>query len=432
MANLLNIGRHTVTGAIVAAGRQFLDWNATYRLFSRNRINTSNLFDVNIKEIEATLKPRESFRILIDDTLCKKSGRNMPGVTLHRDPLGPKYRPNFVMSQRFIQFSAVLDEAGGSVRGIPVGFYHTPSPQKPPRKATPETLDQYKVMQQQMRLPKKAAEHICAIRNKVNPVRNLLVVGDGGYTNKTVLRNLPKKTSFIGRIRKDAKLFSMPDINASIGRKRLYGQAVPTPEEMRKDDTIEWKHVSGFVSGKMRDFQIKIIRGLRSKISAGINLKVVIVRPVGYRLTQKSKLLYREPAYLISTDDRLEGKEILRNFLARWQIEINFRDEKNILGIDEPQVRNINSVENLPAFMVATYGMLMLAGHHVFKRHGEMPPLPKWRNSKKVVRHSISQYIASARNELMNKTQFASACPDDTKPFLFESSLKSMLNFATR
>jgi hypothetical protein len=36
--------------------------------------------------------------------------------------------------------------------------------------------------------------------------RQLLVSGDGSYTNRTVLRQLPERTTFIGRIRKDAKL----------------------------------------------------------------------------------------------------------------------------------------------------------------------------------------------------------------------------------
>jgi hypothetical protein len=36
--------------------------------------------------------------------------------------------------------------------------------------------------------------------------RQLIVSGDASYTNRTVLRNLPPRTTYIGRIRKDAKL----------------------------------------------------------------------------------------------------------------------------------------------------------------------------------------------------------------------------------
>ena len=36
--------------------------------------------------------------------------------------------------------------------------------------------------------------------------RQLIMSGDGSYTNKAVLRGLPPRTTFIGRIRKDAKI----------------------------------------------------------------------------------------------------------------------------------------------------------------------------------------------------------------------------------
>jgi hypothetical protein len=58
--------------------------------------------------------------------------------------------------------------------------------------------------------------------------RQLLVSGDGSYTNRPVLRHLPERTTFIGRIRKDAKLFQpLPSATAtrSGGRPRPYGPA---------------------------------------------------------------------------------------------------------------------------------------------------------------------------------------------------------------
>lgn len=35
LAGLLNLGRHTVTGALSTAGRQHQDWSADYRLLQR-------------------------------------------------------------------------------------------------------------------------------------------------------------------------------------------------------------------------------------------------------------------------------------------------------------------------------------------------------------------------------------------------------------
>ena len=40
--------------------------------------------------------------------------------------------------------------------------------------------------------------------------RQLVVAVDGGYTNGIVFRNIPERTCLIGRVRKDAKLYSPP------------------------------------------------------------------------------------------------------------------------------------------------------------------------------------------------------------------------------
>jgi len=64
-----------------------------------------------------------------------------------------------------------------------------------------------------------------------------LVVGvDGSYTNKEVLKNLPQRTTLVGRTRKDTKLYALPGPQSGAGRKRVYGERLPTPEEIRQSD----------------------------------------------------------------------------------------------------------------------------------------------------------------------------------------------------
>src|SRR6516162_5625001 len=52
---------------------------------------------------------------------------------------------------------------------------------------------------------------------------------------------------------------------------------------------------------------------------------------------------------------------LLQSYLWRWDIEINFRDQKSLLGVGEAQVRHPRSVQNQPAMAVAAYGLLLLA-----------------------------------------------------------------------
>ena len=97
--------------------------------------------------------------------------------------------------------------------------------------------------------------------------------------------------------------------------------------------------------------------------TAGLNhtLQLTVLVPLGYRLRKGSKTLYRRPAFLICTQPQLELQTLLQGFVQRWDIEVNFREEKTLLGVGQAQVRNSHSVESVPALQVASYAMLLLA-----------------------------------------------------------------------
>jgi hypothetical protein len=60
------------------------------------------------------------------------------------------------------------------------------------------------------------------------------------------------------------------------------------------------------------------------------NLQLLVIAPLGYRLRKGSKLLYRQPAFIICTDPSLAIDLLLQSYLWRWDIEINFRDQKSL------------------------------------------------------------------------------------------------------
>jgi hypothetical protein len=76
--------------------------------------------------------------------------------------------------------------------------------------------------------------------------------------------------------------------------------------------------------------------------------------------------------------------EVLQDYLWRWGIEVNFRDEKTLLGIGEAQVRTVASTHNQPAVTVAAYSFLWLAALQLMAS-GDLPQHllpPKWRHPK--------------------------------------------------
>ena len=77
-----------------------------------------------------------------------------------------------------------------------------------------------------------------------------------------------------------------------------------------------------------------------------------MLAPTPYRKTKEGQFYYRQKADLLCDDNQLAAKELLQ---ACFDIEINHRDEKSILGVGHAQVWADLSVPRLPAFMVATY-----------------------------------------------------------------------------
>lgn len=66
----------------------------------------------------------------------------------------------------------------------------------------------------------------------------------------------------------------------------------------------------------------------------------MVIAPLPYHTTPRGKRMYRKPAYLISTAAQADTQQIVQHYIRRWDIEVNFRDEKTLLGVGEAQVRD--------------------------------------------------------------------------------------------
>jgi hypothetical protein len=435
---------------LTTSGQQFRDWSANYRIFEQERIDTGILFSAVIKGILETLPQGAPIVGAIDDTLLRKKGRHIAGASWRRDPLGPPFATNFIWASRFLQISLAMPElASGpsSARMIPVDLRHAPSPRKPGKRATGEQWAQWKEASHLARISAEGARRIQALRQELDRhnlhERPLIITADATFTCREVFKNLPERTDLIGRIRKDARLYKLPTTqqeNHGPGRKRAYGDRLPTPEEIRKDNNIPWIPVHAYAAGKTHEFDVKEITPCRWKHAGGDRaLRLIIVRPLAYRLRKGARTYYRAPAYLITSNLTMTLDQILQSYIWRWEIEVNFRDEKTLLGLGEAQVRTQRCIETLIPFLAAVYAMLILAVEQVGGQLRKLPP-PKWQrpHSDNHERTSTGQAIRELRAEiwseglgLPNKTGFMIAESASIKPPKIEHCASSAVFYAT-
>lgn len=195
--------------------------------------------------------------------------------------------------------------------------------------------------------------------------------------------------------------------------------------------------VEAFAAGKVHTFKIKTIAPVRWRGTGERDLRLVVVRPLAYRPRIGARLLYRNPSYLLCTDPQLPLDRLLQSYLWRWEVELNFRDEKTILGVGEAQVRTPATVRTVPAFIVAAYAFLLLAGTED-KQISSVLPLPKWRVTDPPVRKTTGQLINLFRSQLWGKAMgvnlehFDEAARLGAKSILFEKSLPSAVCYAIK
>jgi hypothetical protein len=438
----------TITSALEWLGQDQQDWSADYRLFSQTQWQAQDLFASVFTQALASPLLGSTPRVYSgqDDTLLRKTGKKIPGTTYARDPLSPPFQVNLVWGQRFVQTSLLLRPAGPAHpwRALPVSFSHAPTP-KIPKRGSEQQKTAVKEFRKQHRLSLIALEQLRLCRRQLDrqpggTAKWLIDAVDGSYANRTFLRGLPERTDAVARVRKDAKFRAyLPPEQRQGARK--YGPNLPTPLQYLADPNLPWQSCPVFVAGQFRTLHYKELPKLCwPKATQDRPLRLILIKPAGYRLRKGSKLLYREPAFLITTDLTTPAPELIAAYLARWEVEVNFRDEKSLLGVGQAQVRNPQSVARAPAFLVACYAMLLWSNILVFgdRRTQAFESLPRWRNAEparpstrdlvRLLRQQAQNYRSRQAQITLNSTTLDAKLKIDQKPQ--ENAHRTALTFA--
>jgi len=400
------LGRACISRIISCLGLDQKDWSANYKLFSRTCWQEPDLFVPIIKKAVSIID-EPHIAVAFDDTKLKKTGKKIKTAFYQKDPLSPAFHVNLLYGLRFLQGSFLVPmykKNDQPPRSLPIIFTEAPTVKKPGKRATEEEHIQYKKDKKLLNLSfyfTNALKHVRDSLDKAGFREKILIsVVDGSFCNKACMGAKSDRICIVARARKDARLCFKAEDNT----RKFYGEKKFTPEEVRQDESIPWRVTKIYHGGTWREVKYKeVVKILWQRGTKQQFLRLIVIAPTPYRLTNKGRTYYRDPAYLLCQESEIDSHILIQKYFDRWQIEVNHREEKDTLGVGQAQVRSEKSVSRQPTFVVAAYSALLLAGILCFndERSAQFIKLPKWR--KKAKRPSCLDLIHLLQKEMMER-----------------------------
>jgi hypothetical protein len=326
-------------------------------LHSRAGWKTQDLFQPILQQAAPLCDP-SLLVVAMDDTRIRKTGRKILTAFYQRDPQSPKFRFNLLWGLRFLHFSLLVplyrSHPAVPPRSLPLRFREVPAIKKPGKKASAEQLEAYRQAVKKHNLSRSTVALLEELRQSADAAnlrsRTILAVGDGGFCNRTLLREPLDRIEILARARRDSRLC----LAATPGGARVYSAESVTPDQIRQSESTPWQQSRIFHGGQWREVRYKEIPSVYWRTGAGRRpLRLLVVAPVPYDSGKGKRKYYREPAFLLTTDLHRSADLLLQSYFDRWQIEVNHREIKTTLGIGQAQLRNPHSVPRQPALLVA-------------------------------------------------------------------------------
>lgn len=382
---VMALGRGTLSSALVAGDLvDHKHWSAFYRVFSRARWCTDEVGLQVARLIVEHLVPDGIIRVVGDDTLHHKGGKHVFGAGMHHDPLtSTRKTARFQYGHCWVVLSIIVRlPCATRPRALPVLFRLNV-----PRKK----VDDYGVAH-----VKKTEQlnELVQLLIDAFPNRQFELTGDNLYSCRTVLQELPQRVEMIGKLDLNAALYRQPPPRqeGQRGRPRKWGERLPSPEEVAKDDS-PWSMSTVQIYGRSVTVRYKTFTALWQSAGPGKLLRCVVVwRPHGQQPYE---------AYF-STESTHAPEYVLEGYAERWCCEPMHHETKESLGVDRGQPRNPQAVQRTAPSAMLLYSIVVL--WYVKHGHGtpaDIYPRRPWYRHKAAP--SFADMIATLRRATLHR-----------------------------
>ncbi len=316
-----------------------------YNFFSRSAWSVRELaYQVAVQLVTAS-NPRGELHLIVDATLLHKSGKHVWGVGWFHDAVAStEKRVATALGNKWVVLGLAVPIPGTSkIFCLPIHAMLQP-PGKG-KSGEPE-------------LARKMLEDVLAWF----PDRKLLLVGDGGYSGKKLLRDLDQRVRYVGLMRSDAALHDAKDPRPRRGKpgpKPKYGPRLPSPREVAKmadrarsaGGRWRWKTVQATVRGEKQKFQVCCFVAVWPKVFGTQPIQVVV-----YRSLETDGEVF----CLYTTDLEASPQWVIETYGDRVSIESMFKSSKQVMEIQKPQHWCKGSIEKLAPWVWLMQSMIAL------------------------------------------------------------------------
>ena len=368
-------GRHTLTRLYsLAEPKQARAHDAYHRFFGRGAWLQELLWHQLAALLLEAFQPQGQVPLDLDDTLFHKSGRHVDGAAWWRDAVrSTAKRVVHGLGLNLVVLTLrVQPPWGGEPLGLPINM-------RLHRKKGPTTLELAQQMVQELATG--------------FPERCWRLCADGAYASLAG-RGLPR-CEVTSRMRRDAALYELPSRTgrARRGRPRKKGRRLPTPQAMAKTCS-GWKRLTVNLRGKCVRRLAYTRQVLWYELCPDHAVLLVICRdPEG-----------KEPDdFYFTTDLTATATQVIEQYAGRWSIEDTFRNVKQYLGGQDPQLWKGRGPERASAFALWMYAITW-AWYLDTQPSATHLPLRPWYRQK--TNPSFADALAALRRSLWHKHIF--------------------------
>jgi hypothetical protein len=265
------------------------------------------------------------------------------------------------------------------------------------------------------------------------PDRDVILIADAAYACEPVLKGLPKRVEFVGRLRSDAAIYDptpLPQPASKPGRKPQKGPRLPSPKEAaaKADEAAkaacgnqegQWQRVQALAYGVKRALQVLARVVVWPHVLGTRQVRLVVVRDPQGKF---------EDTYLFTTMVAALPEWVIETFAKRWAIEVSFRDSKQVLDIEGPQHWCQESIEKLAPWVWLMQSVILVwyvtEGHKCAEAKEVEALMGPW-DSPTSLRHILQVLRRATLNLSINAN--SSDCNELQR---WIASLKNLINAA--